>query len=335
MRGVIKIPTPTTPPPPPVPSVSVPIFDYTIDIYADKIVVTDASGNTVATLSTIDDLNNWLKNVRGKKIRINVNDVVMQDLVLTSNEYWIYGEWIDANVRILEPNTTIYSWAPMGNKEYALFVTNKSPDTNDFVDASGLRLYAFTYADVDIEGKQGVFTLQDIIIYVAWSVASYIKFASGDVYIQGADIWLQDSSLRNAYVVAWKELYLVRVAGNLGNWIMISYSDTAVVDCSLTDVRYAYLSLTRKEGVAVNPNSSATINLLYLSIGSNLGGIWYYVKTIGLLKQTGKTLNSAIDPLPSGVTWSIDPDNAQLTITNNTTSTLNIQVVYCVEISMW
>lgn len=321
----MKIPIPS--PPPTIPSIPTPTFDYVININSNNIVISDAYGNTVATLSTINDLNNWLKNVRGKKIRINVNTVVTNDLVLTQNEYWIFGEWINANVYILESSTTIYSWAPMGNSAMWIFVSNWNPDTGDYTEAHGLKLYVFTYADIDIEGSVGVFTLQNVVIYVASSLTSYIKYVSGDLYINGGYIWVSDAVLRNAYIVAWDVLYLTNVTGN-GNWLIISYSDTDVEQVSLDNVLSAYINLTRYDDITVNPNSSSTINLINLGIGGT-----YHVKVIGLLKQPTTSTNTALDPLPSGVTWSINPDTAQLTITNNTSSAQNIVVVYCVEAS--
>jgi hypothetical protein len=325
MKGVLKIPIPTAPPS--LPPISIPAFDYIIDIYADKVVVNDAYGNTVATLSTVNDLNNWFKNVRNKKIRINANVVVTQDLVLTSNEYWIFGEWINANVYILESNTTIYSWAPMGNDVNDAYVSNWSPDTGDYTEAHGLRFYAFTFADVDIEGIEGGFTLQNIIIYVAYSSTSFIEYVSGDIYINGEYIYISDSVLRNAYIVAWMVLYFYNVKGNQGIWIIISCSHTDAEQVSLDNVLSAYMSLTRYEDIAINPNSSATINLLNFG-----GGGAYCVKVIGLLQQSTTTTNTALNPLPSGITWSINPDTAQLTITNSTSQLQNIEVVYYVEI---
>ena len=329
MRGVIKIPIPSPPAPPPAPA-PIPIFDYIIDIYADKVVVTDAYGNTVATLDTVNDLNNWLKNVRGKKIRINVNVVVTNDIELTQNEYWIFGEWINANVYILEPNTTIYSWAPMGNSANYAYVSNWSLNTGDYTEAHGLRFYAFTYADIDIEGIAGVFTLQNVIIYVASTSTSYIEYVNGDLYISGGYIYISDSVFRNAYIVAWNVLYLISVTGN-GNWLIISYSTSYVEQVSLSNVLSAYINLTHYEDIAVGANSSASINLINLGVEATH---YYYVKVIGLLKQPTTTTNTALDPLPSGVTWSINPDTAQLTITNNTSSSQNIEVRYSVEASI-
>ena len=322
MRGVIKIPIPQPPPPPPAPPPTptlTPIFDYIIDIYADRVVITDAYGNTVATLSTVNDLNNWLSNVRGKKIRINVNTVVTNDLVLTQNEYWVFGEWINANVYILEPNTIIYSWAPMGNGENWVFVSNWDPNIGDYVEAHGLRLYAFTYADIDIEGIEDEFTLQNVVIYVASSSTSYIMYASCDLYINGGYIWVSDAVLRNAYIVAWEVLYLYSVTGNRGNWVIISYSTTYIEQVSLGNVVGAYMNLTHYEDISVNPNSSTTINLLSVDTGGKYFSKFYYVKTIV--------------PWLSGVTWVINRDTARLTITNSTAELINIRVIYTVEIS--
>jgi hypothetical protein len=42
----------------PKPQTTIPVFDYIVDIYSDKIVITNPDGSTTQ-LSTIADLNNW------------------------------------------------------------------------------------------------------------------------------------------------------------------------------------------------------------------------------------------------------------------------------------
>jgi hypothetical protein len=328
VRGVIKIPIPSPPTPPSPPqAVAMPAFDYIIDIYSDKVVITDTYGNTVATLDTVNDLNTWLKNVKGKRIRMNIYVEVTSNIELTQNEYWIFGEWINANVYILEPNTAIYSWAPMGNAIKGRYVTNWSPYKESYVDVSGLKLYAFTYADINIRGIENVLTLQNIIIYVASSSTLYIMYVSGDLYINGGYVSITDSALRNAYIVAWDVLYFRRISGNKGNWIIISLAATFITQVSLDNVSYAYMMLTHYEDIFVNANTTTTVNLS-INLASLGAEGEYYIKAIGV--ATG-SINFALDPLPPGITWSIDPDNAQLTIVNNTSSPLYIEVVYCVE----
>ena len=311
------------------PKPTIPFFDYIIDINGDGIVVT-ASDGSKKILGTVSDLNNWLKNVRGKKIRINVNVVVTNDIELTQNEYWIFGEWINANVYILERNTTIYSWAPMGNDGNWVHVSNWDPNIGNYVDVSGLRLYAFTYADIDIEGVEGVFTVQNIVIYVACSSASYVMYASGDVYINSEYVWVTDSVLRNVYIVAWSTLVFWRTSGDGGSWVLISYSVTYMEQVSLSNVLSVYMNLTHYHNITVDPNSSATIDLLKIDA---VVSSYYIIKTIGLIKASyGIGVRYSLEPLPPGVTWSIDLSTARLTITNGTANQLNIRVIYTVEI---
>jgi hypothetical protein len=255
--------------------------------------------------------------------------VVTQDLVLTSNEYWIFGEWINANVYILEPNTTIYSWAPMGNGENGAYVSNWSPVTGYYTEAHGLRLYAFTYADVDIRGIEDVFTLQNIVIYVANTYESGIYYASGDVYIQGAYIWLMNLLLRNAYVVAWAYLALSRVKGNNGTWVIISYSATYVENCSFDGVLVAYLNLTTTMGTVLSPNLRMEMPLISIDDPTGSAYISYRIKSISPFLGSANVYGVY---LPQGVTWSIDTTNKTITVANNTSDTVNIYIEYQVEI---
>jgi hypothetical protein len=308
------------PAPAPVPVPTAP-FDYTIDIYADKIIVTDAYGNTVATFSTINDLNNWIKNVSGKRIRINANVEVYDSLILPPNEYWIFGEWIHGNIYLLDGKHTIISFAKIGDAVFGGYVTNLDPETLRRTDVSGLKLYS-VYADINIRGTVDM-VLNGVQIYAMNTLVSDISYVVGDLYIIGHLILIEESTLINAYIDA-NILYLHNVVSGNGRglWTIISRLGT-IIDGTV-DARYAavpILYMRTGDIVTVGARSSASIALPRI-----LGfGIQYNVALIGVMKGSDPFF---VDPLPSGVTYQFDDANNALVINNATDNSYTIIVVY-------
>ena len=339
MKGVLKIPIP----PPPVPA-PIPIFDYIIDIYVDKVVVTDAYGNTVATLSTVNDLNNWLRNVKGKKIRINANTVVIDDLYLPQNEYWIFGERIASNIYLREKNITIISFAPLTSYTSGTYVTNYDPDTDGYnIDVSGFKLFA-VFADVDIAGSETVTTISDISIHVLSSSTIVLDSVDGDVYLVGNDIRIYNSTLRNAFIFAFSSLSMGNISSGTssspawGVWCIVSQASyTAFANVSLDHVVRVYINIRRVIRAKLDANSSKTFDLLKFTQQTPTGRyVRYIVEAFGLLRvaYAGVTNNiniSTVDPPPPGVTYSIDLSAQQVTITNNTSNAVDVILIYRLE----
>jgi gas vesicle protein len=67
------------------------VFDYVINLYTDKIEITDQGGSKT-TLNTISELNEWLTRVTGKNIFIWNNGNMTGDFEPTSNRYVIMGK---------------------------------------------------------------------------------------------------------------------------------------------------------------------------------------------------------------------------------------------------
>jgi len=326
MRGVLKIPIP---PPVTIPPILTPTFDYIIDIYADKIVVTSSDGSTI-TLNTVNDLNNWFKNVRGKKIRINTNAVVTQDLVLTSNEYWIFGEWINANVITAEPNITIYSFAPLGNEWGSLLVGNYVYDASSGrwvpVDASNLKIFA-VYADINIENPSPS-GYMPVSIYVMYSNYVSLIGTRGDVAVRGHFITLIRCVIRNAYIDAG-DLYMESCVADDGADIkIVSHLTEGISDVNFDNAGRALLDLYFDEAVTVNANSSVSISLPPKTRTNT--GRRVYIEQIGVIGQyvtTGYSLYYML-PLSSNVSYNVDGSSNSIVITNNTANNLYVRLVY-------
>jgi hypothetical protein len=316
MEGLFKL---KMPPPPYIP-VQIPFFDYIIDIYSDKVVVTKADG-TKTQLSTINDLNNWLSNITGKRIRINANVEVYNDIYLSPNEYWIFGEWIHSYIYLLSGKHTIISFTRLGDHSNRGYVTNYNPQTRGYMDVSGLKLYS-VYADLDLHGTSDM-TLRDIVIYVEMTYQSFIDYIIGDLYMRGGYISIMRSTLHNAYIEAdYISLNNVTSSEYTGAWVMITRNGvdiSGIVNASETLEAVLYLRNTVFKSVGAN--SSVTIDLPSI----NYYFVHYRVVFIGVRKGSNPYY---YDPLPSGVTYYLDEVNRKIVINNTTTNSYNIVLRY-------
>jgi hypothetical protein len=312
------------------PAPSIAVFDYIIDIYSDRIVITGADGKTTE-LSSIDELNNWLQNNKGKRIRINIYTVVSNDLILTQNEYWVIGKEIIAKIVLTEKNISLYMLTPVYPYAYQIappiYITNIDPSTGQMYDVSGLNLFA-THASIDIEGSPDM-TITDINVFVITSTSVYIYYVSGNVYIPNAIYFeSEDSVFEFLYVVSSKYLFLRNVSPIENSfWFIESLGETYTYELQFgynmyIEVRLRYIM----DGIVVDPGGSVTIDIERPPIVEG----YIYMDIIGVSVGTYGGIR-AINPLPPGVTYSIDPSNNTITITNNTSNSVTIALAYIVD----
>jgi hypothetical protein len=317
VRGVIKLPILQ---PPAVPPALTPLFDYIIDIYADKVVITDSHGNTVATLSTVSDLNSWLSSIRGKRIRINAHVEVYDTLLLTGNEYWIFGEWIHSYIYLLDKNITIYSFTNLADALMRNFIDNAPPPDYTGRDISGFKLFA-PYADLYISAPSGSMS-NDVMINVGRTSHSTLQGIDGDIHIMGSNIYITNSKLRNAVILAhYLGLDAVYSQGYEGSWFIVSLQDTELSNVSTRDCGWVTSYLRFIRSVDVEANSTAD---LPLEIPDTWGGT---VVVDGIYTLSGDTI-SALNPAPSGITYQIDPNQKAIVITNNTPNSYTLVIIY-------
>jgi hypothetical protein len=308
---------------------ALPVFDYVIDIYSDKIVVT-ASDGTATTLGSVVELNDWLKNVRDKRIRINAHVVVTSDLALTRNEYWVFGEWINTNVYVAEPNTTIVSFAPLGNAWGGYYVSNMSPDTGEYVDASGFKLFA-VYADVDIETPYPVPppTYMPVTIVVLSTTRSLLIGTRGDVVVKGFYFEMDYCKLGNTFIDVDESWITYCVADN-SFVVLISRRYTRLDNVNLDNV-LGFLCdmrfLIYDVGVPAGGSISIDLPLPRKNEDYDL-----YIEQVGVANTydapDGSYSLYYLTPLPSGVTYSVDAPNKRIVITNSTTSYVYVTVIF-------
>jgi hypothetical protein len=301
---------------------ALPAFDYIVDIYSDKVVVTDASGNTTQ-LSTIADLNNWLRNITGKRIRINANVEVYNDIYLSPNEYWVFGGWIHGNIYLTSRDITIVSFTRLGDATYGGYVTNRDPQTGGYIDVSGLRLYS-VYADVIIYGTSNM-VIKGVVIHIEYSSYVDMQYIEGDIYVHGAIVGIANSTLRNA-LIDTGYLSVDNVVGGdwLGTWMLISHIDTTFKGpITARDLYYVYLDLRATISTTLAPGGTAEIQLPSINITSPMK-----VRVESMVCWEVTAESNIEKPPPPELTYVVDYKNWKLILSNKSTSECRLEGKY-------
>jgi hypothetical protein len=321
---------------PPVVKPPLPAYDYIIDIYSDKIVITASDGSTT-TLNTISDLNGWLKNVRDKKIRINAHVEVTADVYLTRNEYWIFGEWFKGNVLLTEDSITLISFAPLGYEKNWTYVTNKLSET-EYFNCSNLKLYALTYADVYIIWYADQPRLPLGSVHVEESSYTLLGHVVGDVNISGRNVSIEDCILRRAFLLGRRYLRLDNVAAparGVGSyWYIISLFLTDFYNVNIDNVDNLHIYARYYFGQTIEAGQSFSIPLPKVVSTRNDVHIAYSIERIGVFssKIVGGPAVDWLGPLPPEITYSFDLDTQTLTITNNLTYAVAVDAYAVLEV---
>jgi hypothetical protein len=292
------------------------MFDYIVDIYSDKVVVTASDGSTTE-LKSIDEFNNWLKDVTDKKIRINMNMRIAGDFYLTPNEYWIFGKRIDGNIYLLDGKHTVISFAPIS------YIANWRKGV--YYDISGSRIYILDYAEeVDISGTRDK-PLRNITVVVRHSYATSLEYVEdSDMYANGYFVHSAVSVLRNVLIdAAYANFEAVTTRNREGTWLVVSHMYAGAAPLDLSNVYVAVLRLTDTWWISVSPRSTFRIYLPEIR-GTN----WtlYSIAQIGVDRCVER--RCVLDPLPEGITYTIDVSLGELRIENNTDSAYDISIVY-------
>jgi hypothetical protein len=108
-----------------------------------------------------------------------------------------------------------------------------------------------------------------------------------------------------------------------GTWLVVSHMYAGAVSLDLSDVYVAVLHLTETLWISVSPHSTYRAYLPQIK-GTNW--TFYNVKAIGV--EVCGEYGCRVDPLPEGVTCTIDVNAGELRIENNTDSRYYIDVVY-------
>jgi hypothetical protein len=257
-------------------------------------------------------------------------------LALTRNEYWVFGEWINTNVYVTEPNITIVSFAPLGNDWGGYYVCNMSPDTGNWVDVSGLKLFA-VYADVDIEspGSLPPPTYMPVTIAVLSTTSSVLMGTRGDVVVKGFYLEMDFCMLGNTFIDV-DELWSKNCVADNSLVVLISRRYTRLNNVNL-DNALGFLCDMRflMYDVDVPAGGSASISLPLPRKNEYYD---LYIEQVGVANEDsapdGSYVLYYLTPLPSGVTYSVDAPNKRIVITNSTSNSVTVTVIFRILILM-
>jgi hypothetical protein len=290
-----------------------PVFDYVVDVYSEKVVIT-ASDGTTTQLPTVADFNSWLSNITGKKIRINMKARIDADFFFTPNEYWIFGEPVDGTIYLLEGKHTVVSMA------YISYITNWRNWTT--YDVSGSRIYIATADSVWITGSSDR-PVRNILLVVGHAGDVSLEHAEGDYYASGEFVHSAVSVLRNMFLNA-TYLCLEGIEGRNreGVWVAVSHVNTCDSPIDVKNVYRAELRLTSSGWLYVGPGYSQEFYLPEIH-GSN----WAVIKTLQVGVERCSEMYCTLDPLPEGISYAVNLDEGKIVITNNTDSGLDVDII--------
>jgi hypothetical protein len=197
-------------------------------------------------------------------------------------------------------------------------------------DVSGLNLFA-THASIDIEGSPDM-TITDINIFVMTSESIFIYYVSGNIYAPNViSFHSEESVFKLLYVVSLVYMFLSNVSPVRNSfWSIVSLGDTYT-----ENIQFGYYMCIRVrlrymiDGIDIDPGDSVTF---YIERPPLVAG-YIYVDVIG--DSVGRYGGiRAINPLPTGVTYSFDPSRSTITITNNTSNRVTIGFA-CIVDGYW
>jgi hypothetical protein len=194
-------------------------------------------------------------------------------------------------------------------------------------DVSGLNLFA-THASIDIEGSPDM-TITDINVFVITSTSVYIYYVSGNVYIPNAIYFESENSVfKFLYVVSFNYLFLRNVSPIENSfWFIMSLGGTYTEDLQFGYNMYIKVRLRYMiDGIVINPGASVTFSIERPPLVSG----YIYIDVIGVSVGPYRGIKT-INPLPPGVTYSFNPSNVTITITNNTSNRVTIALAYIVD----
>jgi hypothetical protein len=280
----------------PAPAVpAMPVFDYIIDIYSDKVVIKSHDGFTT-TLTTIADLNEWLSNNKGKRIAIYAYTDVTEDIDIYSGEYWFIKGFFDCFVGLHESNTTIVNVGAVIKCVY------------NMLDVSNVTVASCSHTTIsfyNVERGTG-------IIVVGLFQVLYIENFEARVFAEVfnyAEIWncrLLDLSIKARLL----KIYDTTIEESRRGIVIETEYDVRIDNVTNKGIWVTKLNIRREIPVYIDAGTTMTIDI------PNFGVPGYFV-SVEYFSAAGV----------AGVTYTIDTANHVIRITNNTTTTVGVFMV--------
>jgi hypothetical protein len=288
-------------------------YDYVIDIYTDKIEITDTNGSKT-TLNSIDDLNNWLSSVTGKNILIWNNGDMEGTLSLTSNTYVINGKPTRFEILLTQPNTYIYHLAP-NLTENGIFNYSR-----DFIcDIDNSNIFAIdTNVNINCFREKRI---QNINITAINSQVLTVSGINGRISAITGYAGISDSELTDGLMLIAGSAMISNV-GIAKKACMFIDNAPILTIYNLGSIVEAYFDIKAivTRGV-LNPNSSGTVpipTLPFTVYSTTVLGVYKTDRPGGIISPLTENEGDVI----------IDQDNKTITITNKTDKTIYFIIYY-------
>jgi hypothetical protein len=277
--------------PPVTPSAGLTLYDYIIEIYDVNNIVVRSASETI-TLSSIDDLNNFLSTIENKKIVIMAYVDVDQPLILQKyNGFFIFGRYFIGI--FLRSKVFLYAEA------FINVITNTEGVRGEITnDISGSTIIT-RFSDINIANSSDIM----LIVEKARYVALYDVTNSSVIINDARDVLMNNFS------------YMAIIRAENLNINNSSFADIYYIESRYNFyLNYTYIDigfghLVQKINVSINALSSYTHNIPI---------------------PDGILPNAQIFIFISGadnISYNVDVNAKTITFTNNNTSKVNIDVM--------
>jgi len=302
--------------------VAMPAYDYVIDIYADKVVITASDGSTTI-LGSVAELNSWLKGVRDKRIVVYAYTRVGDTIVLTRNTYVFVKGWY-SHIALAETVELYF----LG--DYVDLLDNAPEGT--YIDIPSSRVFIVNAGMVVLYSSGSEKTLRNMtVVCIGCKLVKMDGFGGGAVVLSNnVDGGISDSELDVLVVDSWGfGIYRTTVTSVL--CLRATYADLASVtfagDYVAVDVGMPFVRTLRPSGWA-DDTATITVPLIRITAG--------YTQTVEMevnvyVIESGSPVEGVslryLAPAGDRVSYSVDPSTATITVKNNTASYIAVFVL--------
>jgi hypothetical protein len=310
-------------------------FDYVVDIYTDRIEITDRNGSKT-TLNSIDDLNNWLLGINGKDILIWNNGDMEGTLKLTSNRYVINGRPTRFEIVLTQPNIDLYHLTPsikVKEREtnfYTIRNITMVGEPSEYgtiyrpapIPISNVNIFA---VGTTIEISSNPYETNEIYqnIHVTAINSPYISVSGirGGVIADGIIVQIEKSELIDGL---YARSYALRLFDSvIDNYLAIESKDTEIEGntylATLPDI-----DIQSVIELIVNPNASATESLPF----DMHFGFSYALEIVNVYERIITSEDNIFIPLNKNeVDIQIDINQKTITVTNKTDREMRVDII--------
>jgi hypothetical protein len=309
------------------------LFDYVVEIYADKVVVTSSDGKAM-TLASVAELNSWLKGVRDKRIAVYSYTRVEDEIDLTRNTYVFAKGWY-SYIALAETVELYFLGDYVEWLDNEPVVESNSFKIRRYVDISGSRVLIMNAGTVILYGSAEVTPLKNMTaLCIGCEFVSMRGFVGGVVVLSSVvEGIVADSVLDVLMVDSWGFIvYGTTVASVL--YIRATYASMDSVTFAghnvRIDVGMPFVRTLKPSGQA---GDTATITVPLMAVQSS----YTVAVTMEVNVYVGRSGSPAqrvslqyLEPAGDRVSYSVDPSTATITVKNNTDS--NITAFVWVEL---